>query len=283
MNDNNGTSTNNGSDNGSFSCGTNGTNLVASTPVVTPEPKSVSIPSGSRSEIHYPGVQNPSRIYESKKNRKIVRIMTVLAYMFAVSLAAIVLSLYYVFLWNPNMQIHNSTNSKIINLNPNTEVPLLTHSNSNQNQVTKNIRTNEQPFIPSVQVLTLNRTEPTVSTVSTLKSRIPSTVTNVKIESYSANIVLPKAISSVYHKRDNIFELVAQTNSINAFSAVDTDKSIKNHKHNSIETNNTENVTSIVKFNETNQFDLKHEKEIEISVNSTKNETQTTTNNYDDR
>jgi hypothetical protein len=194
MNDNNGTSTNNGSDNGSFSCGTNGTNLVVSTPVVTPEPKSVSIPSGSRSEIHYPGVQNPSRIYESKKNRKIVRIMTVLAYMFAVSLAAIVLSLYYVFLWNPNMQIHNSTNSMIINLNTNTEVPLFTftHINSNQNEVTKNIRTNEQPLISSSQVLTLNRTQPTI--LSTLKSRRPSTVTNAKIESYSANVVLPKVL-----------------------------------------------------------------------------------------
>jgi hypothetical protein len=278
MNDNNGISTNNGSDNGSFSCGTNGTNFVVS----TPEPKSVSIPSGSRSEIHYPGVQNPSRIYESKKNRKIVRIMTVLAYVFAVSLAAIVLSLYYVFLWNPNMQRHNSTNSNIINLNTNTEVPLLTvtHINSNQNQVTKNIRTNEQPLISSAQVLTLNRTKPTIST---LKSWRPSTVTNMKIESYSANVVLPKVLSSVDHKRENIFELVAQTNSINAFSAVDTDKSIKNYKHNRIETNNTENVTSIVKFNETNQFDLKDEREIEIRVNNIKNETQMRTNNYDDR
>jgi hypothetical protein len=64
---------------------------------------------------------------------------------------------------------------------------------------------------------------------------------------------------------------------------MDKDKSTKNHKHNSIETNNTENVTSIVKFNETNQFDMKDEKEIEISVNNTENETQMPTNDYDDR
>merc|ERR1739844_425165 len=39
--------------------------------------------------------------YEPKQNKKIVRIMTVLVYVFTVSFGAILLSLYYLFLWDP--------------------------------------------------------------------------------------------------------------------------------------------------------------------------------------
>ena len=67
----------------------------------TPEPKGSTC---SRSEIHYPSLDNHGNMYESKQNRKLVRFVTVIAYMFAVSLAAIVLSLYYFFLWDPCMQ-----------------------------------------------------------------------------------------------------------------------------------------------------------------------------------
>ncbi|KAF2368259.1 TRP-interacting helix InaF motif, partial [Trinorchestia longiramus] len=41
--------------------------------------------------------------YEVKKHKKMVRILTVVAYVICVSMAAIVLSLYYVFLWDPHM------------------------------------------------------------------------------------------------------------------------------------------------------------------------------------
>ncbi|XP_047741649.1 uncharacterized protein LOC108676755 isoform X2 [Hyalella azteca] len=41
--------------------------------------------------------------YEVKKHKKMVRILTVVAYVICVSMAAIILSLYYVFLWDPNM------------------------------------------------------------------------------------------------------------------------------------------------------------------------------------
>lgn len=67
----------------------------------TPEPKG-SIT--SRSEISYPVIDSHRGICESKENRKIVRFVTVIAYIFFVSLAAIVLSLYYFFLWDPRMQ-----------------------------------------------------------------------------------------------------------------------------------------------------------------------------------
>lgn len=41
------------------------------------------------------------KLYESKKNQRTVRVLTVCAYVLTVSMAAIVLSAYYVFLWNP--------------------------------------------------------------------------------------------------------------------------------------------------------------------------------------
>lgn len=49
--------------------------------------------------------EDPSkgRLYDTKRNKKIVRLMTVMAYVFSVSLAAIMLSLYYVFLWDPKL------------------------------------------------------------------------------------------------------------------------------------------------------------------------------------
>lgn len=41
------------------------------------------------------------KLYESKKNQRTVRVLTVLAYVLTVSMAAIILSTYYVFFWNP--------------------------------------------------------------------------------------------------------------------------------------------------------------------------------------
>jgi hypothetical protein len=43
------------------------------------------------------------KLYEPKKKRKVIRVLTVMAYVLSVSLAAIMLSLYYVFLWDPKI------------------------------------------------------------------------------------------------------------------------------------------------------------------------------------
>ncbi|XP_034833754.1 uncharacterized protein inaF-D isoform X1 [Maniola hyperantus] len=40
-------------------------------------------------------------LYERKRDKKTVRVLTVVVYVFSVSLAAIMLSLYYVFFWEP--------------------------------------------------------------------------------------------------------------------------------------------------------------------------------------
>lgn len=58
----------------------------------------------SKSEVNYPIIDNHSRIYDSRQNPKLVRFVTVIAYIFSVSLAAIVLSFYYLFLWDPHME-----------------------------------------------------------------------------------------------------------------------------------------------------------------------------------
>lgn len=42
------------------------------------------------------------KLYESKKNQRTVRVLTVCAYVLTVSMAAIILSSYYVFLWDPS-------------------------------------------------------------------------------------------------------------------------------------------------------------------------------------
>ncbi len=46
------------------------------------------------------------KLYEPKQNKKMFRIMTVIVYMFCVSMIAILLSLYYLFLWDPYLKYH---------------------------------------------------------------------------------------------------------------------------------------------------------------------------------
>ncbi|RZF47484.1 hypothetical protein LSTR_LSTR007411 [Laodelphax striatellus] len=53
------------------------------------------------SSVRLAGDNTKDRMYEPKPNQKAMRVLTVIAYVFSVSLAAITLSLYYVFLWKP--------------------------------------------------------------------------------------------------------------------------------------------------------------------------------------
>ncbi|XP_037072350.1 putative transmembrane protein INAFM2 [Pollicipes pollicipes] len=57
---------------------------------------------GGREEPRGSADDKSDRLYQQpRQNIKIVRILTVLGYVFCVSSAAIMLSLYYVFLWDP--------------------------------------------------------------------------------------------------------------------------------------------------------------------------------------
>ncbi|XP_017784175.1 PREDICTED: uncharacterized protein LOC108567908 [Nicrophorus vespilloides] len=56
------------------------------------------------SNVKLAGEEAKDRLYEPKHKKKLVRVLTVVAYVFFVSLAAIMLSLYYVFLWSGNQK-----------------------------------------------------------------------------------------------------------------------------------------------------------------------------------
>lgn len=53
-------------------------------------------------KIKLAGEDSKDRLYEAKQNQKAIRILTVAAYVLCVSLVAIMLSLYYIFLWDPS-------------------------------------------------------------------------------------------------------------------------------------------------------------------------------------
>ena len=74
---------------------------------------SSSLPNG----VKFAGEESKDRMYEPKHTKKLVRVLTVIAYVFSVSLAAIMLSFYYVFLWNPK-DIHHR------NVHPTTPTPI---------------------------------------------------------------------------------------------------------------------------------------------------------------
>lgn len=52
-------------------------------------------------EIRFAGDERKDKLYEPKHKQKVVRVLTVVAYVIFVSMAAILLSLYYTFIWDP--------------------------------------------------------------------------------------------------------------------------------------------------------------------------------------
>ncbi|KAL0270019.1 UNVERIFIED_CONTAM: hypothetical protein PYX00_007565 [Menopon gallinae] len=59
-------------------------------------------------EVKFAGNDSKSKMYEPKHKKKLVRVLTVIAYIFSVSLAAITLSLFYLFIYNPGKPGHNA-------------------------------------------------------------------------------------------------------------------------------------------------------------------------------
>lgn len=55
-------------------------------------------------EIRFAGDERKDKLYEPKHKQKLIRVLTVVAYVIFVSMAAILLSLYYTFIWNPKDQ-----------------------------------------------------------------------------------------------------------------------------------------------------------------------------------
>ncbi|XP_063882060.1 putative transmembrane protein INAFM2 isoform X2 [Scylla paramamosain] len=72
------------------------------------------------SPVRTPDDNHKESRYEPKQNKKIVRLLTVIAYVISVSMAAIILSLYYVFLWDPQMRYQPKAKHGAQNKNTNT-------------------------------------------------------------------------------------------------------------------------------------------------------------------
>ena len=62
-------------------------------------------------EIRFAGDERKDKLYEPKHKQKLVRVLTVVAYVIFVSMAAILLSLYYTFLWDPK-DVFSKSNTK---------------------------------------------------------------------------------------------------------------------------------------------------------------------------
>lgn len=58
--------------------------------------------------------QSKDNPYEPKEKPKLIRVLTVLAYMLSVSMAAILLSVYYVFVWDGHPHLGSLTQEKPI-------------------------------------------------------------------------------------------------------------------------------------------------------------------------
>lgn len=69
-------------------------------------------------KIKFAGDESKDRLYEPKQNKKMVRVLTVVIYIFSVSLAAIMLSLYYVFFWHPKEPNYNHGDNVTTNAIP---------------------------------------------------------------------------------------------------------------------------------------------------------------------
>lgn len=59
-------------------------------------------------------VEDPIKLKEDEKPSKFLRVITVSAYIFSVSFAALMLSLYYIFIWSRFKNIHCSFSLKLI-------------------------------------------------------------------------------------------------------------------------------------------------------------------------
>ncbi|CAB4059286.1 unnamed protein product [Lepeophtheirus salmonis] len=61
----------------------------------------IKYPANCSSRVNGNVTESSEKLYEPKQDKKFVRCVTVIAYVFSVSFGAILLSLYYIFIWNP--------------------------------------------------------------------------------------------------------------------------------------------------------------------------------------
>lgn len=97
----------------SLSGGNGGMDSLSLTVPLTPHVGSGGAASSGPAEVRLAGVDTKEKMYEPKQRKKLVRVLTVVSYLFFVSLAAAMLSLYYVFLWNPSSKARHPTDEQL--------------------------------------------------------------------------------------------------------------------------------------------------------------------------
>ncbi|XP_043255139.1 uncharacterized protein LOC122398935 [Colletes gigas] len=110
-------------------------------------------------EIRFAGDERKDKLYEPKHKQKLVRVLTVVAYVIFVSMGAILLSLYYTFLWDPK-DVSVKPRAKLDCANTYIPNTLTIPSNVNETQIEKMTKSmsqgNERSPVP--EIITTPRT-----------------------------------------------------------------------------------------------------------------------------
>ncbi|XP_018568533.1 uncharacterized protein LOC108908864 isoform X1 [Anoplophora glabripennis] len=90
------------------------------------------------------GSNSKDAMFEPKPKPKMIRVLTVLAYVLSVSMAAILLSIYYIFMWDgkPHIGARRSEDVKTMephNFSDRIMVPIFSNYTRNPNNVTQNV------------------------------------------------------------------------------------------------------------------------------------------------
>ena len=117
----------------------------------------------SRSDASYPMIECRSGFWDTRRNQKLLRFVTVIAYIFFVSLAAIVLSMYYYFFHVPNMGF---TVEESFKLKPDASViavPMETFVGRGRKRVSLQHNVNHFPLeATSIEITTLSSSDPSL-------------------------------------------------------------------------------------------------------------------------
>ncbi|XP_053985514.1 uncharacterized protein LOC128879960 [Hylaeus volcanicus] len=112
---------------------------------------------GTGNEIRFAGDERKDKLYEPKHKQKLVRVLTVVAYVIFVSMGAILLSLYYTFLWDPkDVPVRNETRTKQECVDVKSSNPITTPSTINETlieRMTARFTENEQTPEPKIATI----------------------------------------------------------------------------------------------------------------------------------
>ncbi|KAK2589164.1 hypothetical protein KPH14_001982 [Odynerus spinipes] len=147
-------------------------------------------------EIRFAGEERKDKLYEPKHKKKLVRVLTVVAYIIFVSMAAILLSLYYTFLWDPKdqairtMRMHKPDCASLKSFDSLTIPPI-----SNETQIEK----------VTARSMTINDTLESSEMPTTLREK---SLIEILTETTKSRQVSPDALSSTTPTKVGMIDVV---------------------------------------------------------------------------